>query len=69
MLYSRSMGRIIAIDYGRKRTGIAATDILQMIANGVATVPSGEVVKYLFGLHIAGTGGFICGRASEANEQ
>ena len=46
MLYSRSMGRIIAIDYGRKRTGIAATDILQMIANGVATVPSGEVVKY-----------------------
>ena len=57
MLYSRSMGRIIAIDYGRKRTGIAATDILQMIANGVATVPSG------------GTGGFICGRASEANEQ
>ncbi|MSB82432.1 Holliday junction resolvase RuvX, partial [Lactobacillus ruminis] len=38
------MGRIIAIDYGRKRTGIAATDILQMIANGVATVPSGEVV-------------------------
>ena len=32
MLYSRSMGRIIAIDYGRKRTGIAATDILQMIA-------------------------------------
>ena len=38
MLYSRSMGRIIAIDYGRKRTGIAATDILQMIANGVATV-------------------------------
>ena len=44
MLYSRSMGRIIAIDYGRKRTGIAA---LQMIANGVATVPSGEVVKYL----------------------
>ena len=41
------MGRIIAIDYGRKRTGIAATDILQMIANGVATVPSGEVVKYL----------------------
>ena len=47
MLYSRSMGRIIAIDYGRKRTGIAATDILQMIANGVATVPSREVVKYL----------------------
>lgn len=41
------MGRIIAIDYGRKRTGLAASDTLQMIANGLATVPSGEVVKYL----------------------
>ena len=67
MLYSRSMGRIIAIDYGRKRTGIAATDILQMIANGVATVPRGCEIPV--GLHITGTGGFICGRASKANEQ
>lgn len=41
------MGRIISIDYGRKRTGIAATDTLRLIANGVATVPSGEVVKFL----------------------
>ena len=64
MLYSRSMGRIIAIDYGRKRTGIAATDILQMIANGVA-----RGCEIPVGLHITGTGGFICGRASEANEQ
>lgn len=41
------MGRIIAIDYGRKRTGIAATDKLQIIANGVATVPSGELIDFL----------------------
>ena len=41
------MGRIIAIDYGRKRTGLAVTDTLQIIANGLATVPSGEVVSYL----------------------
>lgn len=41
------MGRIIAIDYGRKRTGLAVTDTLQMIANGLSTVPSGELVKYL----------------------
>ena len=41
------MGRIIAIDFGRKRTGVAATDTLQMIANGVATVPSGELVEFL----------------------
>lgn len=41
------MGRIIAIDYGRKRTGLAVTDPLQMIANGLTTVPSGDAVKYL----------------------
>ena len=41
------MGRILAIDYGRKRTGLAATDNLQMIANGLTTVPSGELVSWL----------------------
>ncbi len=41
------MGRILAIDYGRKRTGIAVTDTLQMIAGGVATVSSGELVGWL----------------------
>lgn len=43
----RPMGRIISIDYGRKRTGLAATDTLQIIANGLGTWPSGEVVKFL----------------------
>ena len=37
----------MAIDYGRKRTGIAVTDSLQMIANGLTTVPSGELVKFI----------------------
>ena len=41
------MARIMAIDYGRKRTGVAVTDSLQMIANGLATVPSGELVKFI----------------------
>jgi len=41
------MGRIVAIDYGRKRTGLAVTDTMQMIANGLATIPSGEVVTFL----------------------
>jgi putative Holliday junction resolvase len=41
------MGRIIAIDYGRKRTGLAVTDKLQLIANGLTTIPSGEAVSYL----------------------
>ena len=37
MLSLCPMGRIIAIDYGRKRTGLAVTDTLQMIANGLTT--------------------------------
>ena len=41
------MGRIIAIDYGRKRTGLAVTDTMQIIANGLSAVPSGEVVDFL----------------------
>ena len=41
------MGRILAIDYGRKRSGLAVTDTLQLIATGLTTVPSGELVKYL----------------------
>ncbi len=41
------MPRIIAIDYGSKRCGIAATDDLQMIASGVATVPSHELMAWL----------------------
>ena len=41
------MGRIVALDYGRKRTGIAATDPLQMIANSLTTVPSSAVIAFL----------------------
>ncbi|MBN1143048.1 MAG: Holliday junction resolvase RuvX [Bacteroidales bacterium] len=41
------MGRIIALDYGQKRTGIAVTDPLQMIANSLQTVQSSEVISFL----------------------
>ena len=41
------MGRIIAIDYGKKRTGVAVTDILQLIANGLTTVPTSELMDFL----------------------
>ena len=41
------MGRILAIDYGKKRTGIAVTDTLQIIANGLATIPPHELEKFL----------------------
>lgn len=41
------MGRILSIDYGRKRTGIAVTDSLQIIANGLTTIPSGQLAKFI----------------------
>ena len=41
------MGRILAIDYGRKRVGLAVTDTLKMIANGLATVNSNDIWDYL----------------------
>ena len=41
------MPRILAIDYGQKRTGIAVTDPLQIIANPLDTLPSGEVLDFL----------------------
>ena len=41
------MGRIVAIDYGQKRTGIAVTDNLQLIANGLTTVASADVFAFL----------------------
>jgi putative Holliday junction resolvase len=41
------MGRILSIDYGKKRTGIAVTDDLQIIANGLTTVGAEEVFSFL----------------------
>ena len=41
------MSRILAIDYGRKRTGIAVTDMLQMIANGLTTIPTHELLSFI----------------------
>ncbi|HET9569979.1 MAG TPA: Holliday junction resolvase RuvX [Bacteroidales bacterium] len=41
------MSRILAIDYGRKRTGLAVTDILQLIPGALATVSSHELLNYL----------------------
>lgn len=41
------MGRILAIDYGQKRVGIAVTDELQIIANGLCTVSAKEIFTFL----------------------
>ena len=39
--------RIIAIDYGKKRTGLAVTDPLRIIATALETIPSHELLNYL----------------------
>ncbi|MHC2991035.1 Holliday junction resolvase [Pontibacter sp. HJ8] len=41
------MGRILAIDYGNKRVGLAATDTLQIIASPLETVHAQDVLAYL----------------------
>lgn len=41
------MPRILAIDYGIKRTGIAVTDELQIIASGLTTIPSETAIAFL----------------------
>lgn len=41
------MSRILAIDYGKKRTGIAVTDPMQIIASGLTTVATFELDKFL----------------------
>lgn len=43
------MGRILAIDYGRKRCGIAVTDPLKIIANGLETVATHRLMEFLKG--------------------
>ena len=41
------MGRVLALDYGEKRTGIAVTDELRLIASGLTTVPTKELLSFL----------------------
>jgi len=41
------LARILSIDYGRKRTGLAVTDPLQIIAGGLATVSTSELFDWL----------------------
>lgn len=41
------MGRILAIDYGRRRTGLAVTDPLRIAANPLLTVDTADLVKWL----------------------
>lgn len=64
------MSRILAIDYGQKRTGLAVTDELRLIAGSLTTVPSGEVLEYLKRYlnknHVAC---FVVGEAKQMNNK
>lgn len=42
-----SMSRILAIDYGKKRTGLAVTDPMQIIASGLTTVATTELMDFI----------------------
>lgn len=44
---NRLLPRILAIDYGTKRTGLAVTDPLQIIANGLDTVATPDLIAFL----------------------
>ncbi|MGB5821650.1 MAG: Holliday junction resolvase RuvX [Saonia sp.] len=41
------MGRVVALDYGKRRTGIAVTDELQIIASGLTTIATNELLGFL----------------------
>ena len=41
------MGRILGIDYGRKRTGVAVTDTLKIVASNLATVPTHTLLQFI----------------------
>ena len=41
------MGRILGIDYGRKRTGVAVTDPLKIVAGNLATVPTHTLLQFI----------------------
>jgi|TARA_B110000971_G_scaffold218466_1_gene257323 putative Holliday junction resolvase len=41
------LGRVLAIDFGKKRTGIAVTDELQIIASGLTTVNTADLLSFL----------------------
>jgi putative Holliday junction resolvase len=47
LIFAGEMGRIVAIDFGTKRCGIAATDELQLIASGLTTVDRKDLLEFL----------------------
>lgn len=68
------MGRILCIDYGRKRCGVAVTDILRIAANGLPTVSSSKILDFVkdycareeVDLLVVGLPTTLCGEPSES---
>lgn len=64
------MGRILSIDYGKKRTGLAVTDPLRIIASGLATVATSELFDYLTAyVQREGVESIVIGKPTQPNGQ
>lgn len=64
------MGRILSIDYGKKRTGLAVTDPLRIIASGLATVATSELFDYLKAyVQREGVESIVIGKPTQPNGQ
>lgn len=62
------MSRILSIDYGQKRTGLAVTDPMRIIANGLATVPTATVFDYIMQyVRLEPVGRIIIGQPKQAS--
>lgn len=58
------MARIVGIDYGTKRSGIAVTDELQLIASGLTTVETPKLLDFLVNYMFNGKRGGHCRRGT-----
>lgn len=64
------VGRILSIDYGKKRTGLAVTDPLRIIASGLATVATSELFDYLKAyVQREGVESIVIGKPTQPNGQ
>lgn len=64
------MGRILSIDYGLKRTGIAVSDPMRIIAGGLQTVPTATLMEWLKGyVLVQGVDLIVVGKPTQMNGQ
>ena len=64
------MGRILSIDYGKKRTGLAVTDPLQIIAGGVSTIETKDLFDFLSAYVVReGVERIVIGKPTQPNGQ